>query len=323
MKYILIDTNQLIVQCWKHHYQTCLKIVQHYNLSLNPTTITSSTTATTSFNEFEFYASTIEDFVTNHKLGGNTSAVSPGNSLGYMGGGYDKYLLQSMLLGTNVSDYKVIEQLIQDAKLQQSNGYLIPNHIYRTNLLQLPIYKGYNYRESLIYKNLGVDEIIQIPTMMVPEKIHSVRHLFDSIWSLLSHIQEEHSMDEKMINSGRSNGNSAAELRQVRNIIIPGIGTGYGHLNEFELTKIMIFAMFVFHLDFKGNNNDSQSSSTRLNQLKKSMLILFFFNKDYRLFQNEIDLQELESLISEYGRGVELKPDTIMELDEVFKCVKL
>ncbi|CCG22540.1 hypothetical protein CORT_0B08350 [Candida orthopsilosis Co 90-125] len=306
MKFILIDSNQLIVQCWKHHYQTCLKIVQHYNLSLKPTIPTSSTS--TSPNEFEFYASTIEDFVSTHQLSGTASTVSPGNSLSYMGGGFDKYLLQSMLLGTTVTDYKVIEHLIQDAKLRQSNGYLIPNHIYRTNLLQLPIYKGYNYRDSLIYKNLGVDELIQIPTMIVPEKIHSVRHLFDSIWSLLSHIQEYDVL------GGKEDPKRDGEIRQIQNLIIPGIGTGYGHLNEFESTKIMIFAMFVFHLDLKTN--------TRLNQLKKSMLILFFFNKDYRLFQNETDLQELENLISDYGKSVELKPDTIMDLDEVFKCIK-
>lgn len=318
MKFILIDSNQLIVQCWKHHYQTCLKIVQHYNLSLKPTIPPASSDSSVSSlssspNEFEFHACTIEDFVSSHSLSGTTSTVSPGNSLSYMGGGFDKYLLQSMLLGTNVSDYKVVERLIQDAKLRQSNGYLIPNHIYRTNLLQLPTYKGYNYRDSLIYKNLGVDELIQIPTMMVPEKIHSVRHLFDSIWSLLSHIQEygverEHQRDAVC--------NGAEQVRQVQNLIIPGIGTGYGHLNEFELTKIMIFAMFVFHLDF-------QMANSRLNQLKKSMLILFFFNKDYRLFQNETDLLELESLISDYGKSVELEPDTIMDLDEVFKCVKL
>lgn len=306
MKFILIDSNQLIVQCWRHHYQTCLKIVQHYNLSLKPTIPTSSTS--TSPNEFEFYVSTIEDFVSTHQLSGTASTVSPGNSLSYMGGGFDKYLLQSMLLGTTVTDYKVIEHLIQEAKLQQSNGYLIPNHIYRTNLLQLPTYKGYNYRDSLIYKNLGVDELIQIPTMIVPEKIHSVRHLFDSIWSLLSHIQEYG------VVGGKEDPKRDGEIRQIQNLIIPGIGTGYGHLNEFELTKIMIFAMFVFHLDLKTN--------TRLNQLKKSMLILFFFNKDYRLFQNETDLQELESLISDYGKSVELKPDTIMDLDEVFKCIK-
>ncbi|KAI5954727.1 hypothetical protein KGF57_003750 [Candida theae] len=298
---------------------------QHYNLSLKPTTITATpATASTSPNEFEFYASTIEDFVSNHQLSGNTSTVSPGNSLGYMGGGYDKHLLQSMLLGTDITDYKVVEHLIQDARLRQGNGYMIPNHIYRTDLLQLPIYQGYNYRDSLIYKNLGVEELIQIPTMMVPEKIHSVRHLFDSIWSLLSHIQGYGmTSGEETENNSSSNGKDSGKLRQIQNLIIPGVGTGYGHLNEFESTKIMIFAMFVFHLDLKSSTKSNGYVSSRLDQLKKSMLILFFFNKDYRLFQNEIDVSEMESLISDYGKNVELKSDSIMELDEVFQCVKL
>ncbi|KAI5950314.1 hypothetical protein CANMA_005369 [Candida margitis] len=325
MKFILLDSNQLIIQCWKHHYQTCLKIVHHYNLSLKPITAstsaaaaeaTTTTTTPSNPNEFEFYGGNIEDFVFNQTLTGNTSTVTPTNSLSYMGGGYDKYLLQSMLLGTNTTDYKTVEHLIQESKLQEGNGYLIPNHIYMTNLLQLPVYRGYNYRDSLMYQNLRVSQIIQIPTMVVPEKIHSVSHLFDSMWSLLSHVRQ--------YNGKREGGEdvNAKSVHQIDNLIIPGIGTGYGHLNEYESTKIMIFAIFLFNLDLGSDNY-------RLNQLKKSLLILFFFNKDYRLFKNHQDIQELESLVSDYGKNVEFKSDsdsdsdpTVMELDEVFKCIK-
>ena len=28
-------------------------------------------------------------------------------------------------------------------------------------------------------------------------------------------------------------------------LVLPGIGTGYGNLNEYESTKIMLFAIFI------------------------------------------------------------------------------
>ena len=63
--------------------------------------------------------------------------------------------------------------------------------------------------------------------------------------------------------------------------------------------------------------------TTRLDQLKKSLLILFFFNKDYRKLENLNDIEELETnVISEYGKNLNLVNGTVMELEEVFKCIR-
>ena len=63
--------------------------------------------------------------------------------------------------------------------------------------------------------------------------------------------------------------------------------------------------------------------TTRLDQLKKSLLILFFFNKDYRKLENLNDIEELETnVISEYGKNLNLVNETVMELEEVFKCIR-
>ena len=102
-------------------------------------------------------------------------------------------------------------------------------------------------------------------------------------------------------------------------LVLPGIGTGYGNLNEYESTKIMLFAIFLYNLSFRGKT----TPTTRLDQLKKSLLILFFFNKDYRKLENLNDIEELETnVISEYGKNLNLVNETVMELEEVFKCIR-
>ena len=102
-------------------------------------------------------------------------------------------------------------------------------------------------------------------------------------------------------------------------LVLPGIGTGYGNLNEYESTKIMLFAIFLYNLSLRGKT----TPTTRLDQLKKSLLILFFFNKDYRKLENLNDIEELETnVISEYGKNLNLVNGTVMELEEVFKCIR-
>lgn len=102
-------------------------------------------------------------------------------------------------------------------------------------------------------------------------------------------------------------------------MVLPGIGTGYGNLNEYESTKIMLFAIFLYNLSLRGKT----TPTTRLDQLKKSLLILFFFNKDYRKLENLNDIEELETnVISEYGKNLNLVNGTVMELEEVFKCIR-
>lgn len=240
---------------------------------------------------------------------GKTSIVTPANSLNYMGGGFDLHLLNAILLGTNHT-FKQLENIIQNHQLQKFQGYLVPNQIYKINL---PDLTGFEYKSSLAYQNWNLIEIIEIPTMVVPEKIHSISHLFDCIWNLMNNIdftkEEEEKEEEKEEEEGE----------EENILVLPGIGTGYGNLNEYESTKIMLFAIFLYNLSFRGKT----TPTTRLDQLKKSLLILFFFNKDYRKLENLNDIEELETnVISEYGKNLNLVNETVMELEEVFKCIR-
>lgn len=289
MKIIFVDSNPLIVKCWQRHYQHLTKLIRNHHLKMY-----------TAY-EYSFYNNTIETMFADFQFKGRTSIVTPTNSLCYMGGGFDRYLLQGLLLGTSVTHYKYLENVIQNTQLERHHGYLTPNSIHTIHLPTLfendPQYK---YKDSLAYKNWNLIEIIQLPTMVVPEPIPQVTNVFDSLWNLLHEIQK----------AGLEN--------RIDNLIIPGIGTGFGHLDEYELTKLMIFTFFIYNL---------QLNDDRLSQLKKSALILFFFNKDYHLLKNESDIHELENnnIVTEYGKQkrLDLKPSTIMEFDEVFKCVDI
>ncbi|RCK60393.1 hypothetical protein Cantr_08289 [Candida viswanathii] len=279
MKLIFVDSNPLMVKCWTHHHQLLSTIFKTYNfLPRNDF-------------KFRFYNRTIEDMVVNFKFNtGNTSIITPANSLSYMGGGFDLYLLSAMLLGTNLI-YKDLESIIQNYQLLKYQGYLVTNQTYKINLLDLP---DFDYKSTLVYQNWNLLELIMIPTMIIPEKINSISHLFDSMWNLMNSV----------------------DAGSVDTLIVPGLGTGSGNLNEYESTKIMLFAIFLFNLSFG-------KEPTRLTQLKKSLLILFFFNKDYRKLRNPADIEELEvNVISEYGRQREFEEGKVMELDEAFRCIQ-
>lgn len=279
MKLVFVDSNPLMVKCWTHHYQVLSTIYKSYNFFHR-----------NDF-KFRFYNHTIQEMVVKFKFNsGKSSIVTPANSLSYMGGGFDLYLLEAMLLGTNFT-YKYLENIIQNYQLLKYQGYLITNQIYKINLLELP---DFDYKSTLIYQNWNLLELIEIPTMIIPEKIHSISHLFDSIWNLM------HNIDPNVIDT----------------LILPGIGTGYGNLNEYESTKIMLFAIFLYNISFGKN-------PTRFDHLKKSLLVLFFFNKDYRKLRNPGDIEELETnVISEYGKNIQFEENKVIELDEVFKCIQ-
>lgn len=284
MNLILLDTNPYLYKYWSVHYSQLLSILKIYGLSpLNDL-------------KLHFKNCSIESLVISkpeQNLGNKSTAiVTPTNSLSYMGGGFDKYLLQSLLLPSTIS-YKQIEPLIQHYSLNKFNGYLPVN---LTNIIELLTVFGdvHDYEQSHAYKNWNITTVIQVPSMIVPEAVGSKTNIFDSIFNVML----------------------ATAQQPIGNLIIPGIGTGYGQLDPEEIAKIMIFSIVLFNLNL---------GTDRFSHLKKSCLILFFFNKDYRKLSNELDLFELhEKVISEYGKTrVTQCGDELMEFEELFKCIRL
>ncbi|KAK6462141.1 hypothetical protein DFJ63DRAFT_313284 [Scheffersomyces coipomensis] len=316
MNFILIDTNKAIFQGWIHHYKELSVIISKYGLT----------------NHYPFQLSfeniTIESLISNPNYphinrSQHSAAVTPTNSLSYMGGGYDKYLLQALSLPTPTNnsslDYKPLESVIQHHTLKKFSGYLSVGTIHNIPLLET--LDSSWYKTTYAYRYWNITNLIQIPSMMIPESLnHQNQHLqkligvFDSVWNLLISLHSNNS-----------------DYRDIKNIIIPGIGSGYGELSEFEISKIMIFAMVLFNLNL--------GTGERLLHLKKSCMILFFFNKNYQTLANIYDLNELETdVITEYGKSVMLnrvkeseslshanikEKSLTMEFDDLFKCINL
>ncbi|KAI5953399.1 hypothetical protein KGF54_002771 [Candida jiufengensis] len=335
MNFVLIDSNPKIIERWNYHIRTWIELlstnrpiknfIHNYN-----------------FPQVQCKLTTIEDYVINTTTKGCTSIVTPTNSLSYMNGGFDKFIIDSMLLyKSQASGEDIISKFdnidlgfwFQNYQLQRSNSYLVPNQIYPLNLKEFfssmkskdenhSILKNYNFEYSLIYKNLNLTELIQISTMLVPELLeeHNISNIFNLMWNLLSYLYK------------------VQKSTDIENVIIPGIGTGHGHLDQDEVAKIMIFTIFFFNLSFKpsSRNNFTKFIDYKSNEiveclryktLKKSITILFFLNKDYRKFENPKDIEEVENhVLTDYGKNYDFSKikdkNKSMDIDELFKCIK-
>jgi len=280
-----LDTNPILHKYWGSHYKQLLAVINGYGLKFH-----------TNVN-LHFRNCSIGSLVATqptHETKNPTAVVTPSNSLSYMGGGFDKYLLQALLLPNDSGSYKLIEPLIQQHSLSKFNGYLPVNS---TNVIDLVLLfkDNHDYTQSHAYKNWNLTTVIQVPSMIVPESILSKTVVFDFVFNVMI-TSSQHPIDT---------------------LIIPGIGTGYGTLDAEEISKIMIFSILLFNLDF---------GPDRFSQLKKSCLILFFFNKDYKKLANESDLSELHaSVISDFGRSRPYQEGEgeLKDFDELFKCIRM
>lgn len=231
------------------------------------------------------------DHVPNETKNGidSTYVVTPSNSLLYMGGGFDQSLLQLLLIGTGSSDYKRLEKLIQNQALNRYKGYVAPNTIHPVSLLKTA---GITQllTNSLALANWNITELIQIPSMVVPSKIEQLETVFDFMWGLLNHLSMTFTT-------------ATSQLDDHSNVVIPGIGTGYGQLDTSDVAKVMMYAVGIFHLELDHLGENQQ-------HLARLILILFLLRKNYRLLENEYDLLELESLMTDKGRYYDFDSST-------------
>lgn len=275
---IFVDTNPTVYQQWQAHYQNILRSLDNFSER----------------NEYVhyFYKGSINQLLKQKKVhSGRTAVMTPTNSLSYMGGGFDKFLLEALL----EDRYRDIKTQLQTYCLKRFNGYTPVNTVNHVNLLEAIE----NYAEYPAYKTWTLSDMVCIPSMVVPEAVTPTQgptNIFDTIWNLLLHLE--------------------VELPGTQTIIMPGIGTGYGNLDTSTATYCMLVATFLFNLDLPAVN-------LRLSQLKKSLMILFLFNKDYKSLMNSDDLQELEKhILTEYGASKVLKPGEIMSIGEIIRCIQ-
>ncbi|CUS20642.1 LAQU0S01e11298g1_1 [Lachancea quebecensis] len=181
MQVILLDKNKALVSLWKKGLE--------------------------SFKYVSFHTGTLED-LPREMLGTNAAVVSPGNSFGFLGGGFD-LAIQSFFGGKDFEKF-FKKQIGQFYKPVGEATIVDLDHWARN----------------------GIRYIVHIPTVVAPtRKIFDAERpietgyqlVFNAMWSALVHTPKE-----------------------VESLIVPGLGTGYLGVPEAVCSKSMVFALKMF-----------------------------------------------------------------------------
>lgn len=237
MKIILLDRDENLVRCWRDD-------INRVEAKLNKQKVAVETLRT----------SLSELSITNQT--GRTTIVSPGNSFGYFGGGIDKITGQ---LFSKDGNHKDIEPIVQHLLLEES--YSPPGS---AKIVKFP---NEFLENTKAFTDLQADSLIHSPTMRIPEdltKDKSVtelyRFIFDTTWSILTQI---------MI----FNRTNLAPEAAIETVVLPGLGTGYGHVPHEICSKSIVAAITIFFM--------------RAKPTLKSLYILRFMNQKNYNFINE------------------------------------
>lgn len=224
---------------------------------------------------------------------GSTAIVSPANSLGYMGGGFDKAIL-SELTGDQFPNfnYKLLERAIQ-ANAAPHRGYIVPSTVHVVNLAEVYRTAGMDFRSTLAATK-NITTLLQVPTMVVPEAT-TPQVIFDSMWNVLVEAERVQSRGEcecKGENKGENKGNKKGNKKGnnkgdnkgdngLHTVILPALGGGYGGVEPAVVGHIMAGAIGLFTMDVP--------------PLARSLAVLLFTRKDHRKLGLPHDVGELES----------------------------
>ncbi|VEU19985.1 DEKNAAC100138 [Brettanomyces naardenensis] len=188
-----------------------------------------------------------------------TTVLSPGNSVGYMGGGFDRVLAN--LFSHNDFTWKHAEMHVQSQLLDQYKGYLTPGN---ANLIEF--HSDAFYRDSKAWNLLNANSILHLPTMRVPRPLVNLstlelyRFVFDCTWELLSTVNKANIETLKWKEDKHA---------VIDTLLLTGIGTGYGGVPIEIVGKAMIAAIVIF-------------TNHALLRVEKSIYCLKFVGEDYQ-----------------------------------------
>ncbi|ODV95863.1 hypothetical protein PACTADRAFT_2170 [Pachysolen tannophilus NRRL Y-2460] len=210
-----------------------------------------------------------EKFEFHHRQIGCTAIVSPGNSLGYLGGGFD--LAIAKLFSSDETKWKETEKKFRENLYKSHHGYSVSPSL-------VPLYNP----ESNAWKNFKSKTVLHVPTMKVPgklitdtvnkEKVRKVMEfIFDCTWQMLAEVDQH---------------NRSVNLDQgsdiIDTIIVPALGAGYGGIPYQYVARSMVGAIAIF-------------TSNNLSAEQKSVLCLKFSQQDFTKLVtnwNSLDLGE-------------------------------
>ncbi|CCH45566.1 MACRO domain-containing protein 2 [Wickerhamomyces ciferrii] len=216
MRLIFIDRSSQLVNLWERHFKEAAKVGLNFKWFDKPIDF--------SVQRSPLCEIKVGDFT------GRSAVVSPGNSLGELGGGLDQVIGEIFSPNWNYHDTSNL------LKNKITNGYAPPGCVKALTLPDNAI------KSSLAYEKLRSNTIIHCPTMRIPRDIaglgdlHSYRQVFDWTWEILRTADEKNHLIKD-------------ESDRLGAIILPGLGTGFGKIPSEVCSKSMIAAALIFTLD--------------------------------------------------------------------------
>lgn len=231
---------------------------------------------------FDSYMLNAEHYFTNEA---EFSICSPGNSFGFMYGGFDQCIINAIS-----SEHKgpiAACEKIQGEILKKSTSYLPVSQAISVDLPNL--FGTDSYQLTKLWQKLRVSRLIYCPTMVVPERLPaestSPTQIFDCIWNILN-----------VSNT---------------NLILPGFGTGVGGLDSNKAVKDMIAAILIHKLELNS-------------ELKKSLLVMFYLNKNCSVFGLNNETEYMRGCLTDYGAAKVLNGNiAVHSWEDLLNCVKL
>ena len=166
-----------------------------------------------------------------------SAVVTPANSLGYMGGGFDRLILECI-------NNKNLEQKIQELLAESHRGYLPISSAKIVDLAHLVLGPLFDF-------------LISAPSMTVPEPIApnpAKQLIFDTIWNVLVAAKNA--------------------PRTISTLIIPAFGTNWGQVHPHVSAASTLAATAIFHWplnDMASRQSGLLRSSLALMYLEKDI----------------------------------------------------
>ncbi|KAK9457970.1 hypothetical protein V1511DRAFT_508066 [Dipodascopsis uninucleata] len=167
--------------------------------------------------------------------------VSPANSFGSLDGGFDLVILQMFANGTSLKD---TQAYVRNVHRRRWRGYQPIGSSYLIDMQPFMDAGAGSNKFRCRY-------IAHTPTMQVPAAIERPEVIYDCMWSLLNEIHNH---------NDRCKERTDFSMSPIRSVLLTGLGTGTGHVNETLCAKLMIsaYADFLHSLD-RTNDSDSWS----------------------------------------------------------------